>query len=555
MSRQKEKLVRSYVGELPIIRHIVDQLGLKEKLSQHIKPHGNELVPAVDTLMILLYNITCGRKPLYELQEWVDKTDLTVFPDMPHIEKGSMNDDRFGRALDKLYQADRASLMTDIVMDMVASTGLSLTRIHNDSTTIKAYGEIPGITRTGLQLTRGNSKDHRPDLKQLVYSLTISSDGAVPVHYKAYSGNRTDDTTHIETWNTLRKITGRPDFLYVADCKVCTAQQLAHITSHGGRVVTIIPETWSEVKQFKNLLRKKKKPKTIISRKEIPGKEHQFEYFSAYKGLYYTHEGHFRIHWIFSSEKKKRDKKNRENVLRKTEHDLAALNGKLNTRKLKSKQNIQKRLELILKQHGTQRYYHTEISTMSEADYVQCGRGRPGPNTEFKTVHKTIYALTYVRDQKALQEEQNLDGLFPLLTTDETLDAKETLAAYKYQPRLEKRFTQFKSVHKGAPLLFKSIQRIEAIMFLFFLALMIQAVLERTVRNTMHIKKIDSLPIYPEHRIAYHPTTAKIFERFEGVSVSRLVLDQKEILIRDELTELQKVLLDIIGISESAYWT
>lgn len=555
MSSKKDKIIRSYVGELPLIRHIVVMLGLKEKLSHYIKPHGNQRVSVVDALIILLYNIACGRQPLYELHDWINKIDPAVFGDMRAFDASAMNDDRFGRALDKLYQADRASLMTDIVMDMVNITGLSLERIHNDSTTIKAYGEIPGTTRTGLRLARGNSKDHRPDLKQLVYSLTISSDGAVPVHYKTYAGNRSDDTTHIETWNTLRGITQDPGFLYVADCKVCTAKQLAFIAGHGGRVVTIIPETWSEVKAFKNLLRKTKKARTIISRKEIPGTKNKFEYFSVYKGNHFTKQDHFRIHWIFSSEKKKRDRKAREAALRKTEHDLSVLSGKLNLRKLKQKSEIQKRLERILKKYGTQRYYHTQITVMHEAHEVQCGRGRPGPDTKFKTVHKSLFALMYLRDQKVLQEEQHLDGLFPLLSTDETLSAKETLSAYKYQPRLEKRFTQFKSVHNGAPLLFKSIQRVEAVMFLFFLALMVQAVLERMVRNTMHVKKIDSLPIYPEHRIAYHPTTAKLFERFEGVSVSKLILGREEKFIRDELTELQTDLLRIMGISEQTYWT
>ena len=65
---------------------------------------------------------------------------------------------------------------------------------------MKAYGEIPGRIKTGLKLARGKSKDYRPDLKQLVFTLSVSSDGAVPVHYKMYPGNRSDDTTHIETW-------------------------------------------------------------------------------------------------------------------------------------------------------------------------------------------------------------------------------------------------------------------------------------------------------------------------------------------------------------------
>jgi len=67
------------------------------------------------------------------------------------------------------------------------------------------------------------------DLKQLVWTITVSGDGAVPVHYNVYDGNVTDDQTHIETWDVLRQIVGSADFLYVADCKLCTKENLAHI--------------------------------------------------------------------------------------------------------------------------------------------------------------------------------------------------------------------------------------------------------------------------------------------------------------------------------------
>jgi len=42
---------------------------------------------------------------------------------------------------------------------------------------------------------------------------------------------------------------------------------------------------------------------------------------------------------------------------------------------------------------------------------------------------------------------------------------------------MKKRFNQFKSVHEAAPLLFKNIERVEAIMFLFFVALIIQGII------------------------------------------------------------------------------
>jgi transposase len=107
-------------------------------------------------------------------------------------------DDRFARALDRLYQTDRASLMTELVVNFCRAFELDLSRIHNDSTTVKACGAYPSKTASGFELKQGHSKDHRPDLKQLLFSLSVSADGAVPVHHKAYPGNRTDDKTALK---------------------------------------------------------------------------------------------------------------------------------------------------------------------------------------------------------------------------------------------------------------------------------------------------------------------------------------------------------------------
>ena len=553
MSSPKEKITRLYVGELPLIKSIIERLGLREIFAQYIKRHKNEKIPALDSLMILLFNITCGRQPLYELEEWVEHIHPMIFGH-DSFKKGIINDDRFGKALDKLYMADRATIMTRIVMAMIKLTNLDLSQIHNDSTTIKAYGKIPGRTRTGLKLEYGHSKDYRPDLKQIVYNLTISADGAVPVHYKTYEGSRTDDTTHIETWNILRQIAGQPSFLYVADSKVCTRKQLSHIVTYGGRVVTIIPETWKEVEAFKNELRQKKKRRVIICRRVIPEDSNHVEYFSCYQGDHRTIKDHYKIHWIFSSEKKKRDQKDREKVLKKTEHDLAELSGKFNTRKLKTREEILKKVDSLLDERGAKKYFHVTLTTIKEEYKKQIGIGRPGRETKFRTVSKEIYSLSYTRNQKILKEERNVDGIFPLLSTDPDITPKEALLAYKYQPRLEKRFTQFKSIHKAAPLFFKKIERVEGIMFLFFIALMVQALIEREVRHKMKDNKIAALPIYPEQRIAYHPTTAKIFDRFAGISVYHLKQGRNIKRYQDELSDLQKEIITILGMSEKDYW-
>jgi len=554
MSRDHDTISRLRVGEMPLIRKVIEQLHLKDIFLKYIKPHKKETIPAADSLLILLFNITGGRQPLYEIEQWVQRMDSRVFG-YKFFKKGVMNDDRFGRALHKLYLTDRASMMTDIVLSMIKFTGIDLSRVHNDSTTVKAYGKMPGRTRTGLKLAQGHSKDHRPDLKQIVYSLSVSADGAVPVHYKTYAGNRSDDTTHIETWSTLHKIIGRPSFLYVADSKVCTEKQLFHIVNHGGRVVTIIPDTWKEVRDFKEELRRGKKNKKIIWRRTVPGERESVEYFSCFSGNHRTAKGNYKIHWVYSSEKKKRDRDIREKALKKAEYKLADLCGKLNMRNLKTKENILKIADEITRGQAVERYFHLKIDEVQQTYKKQIGVGRPTSKTKYRTVKEKLYSLSYTRNQRALKEETNVDGVFPLLATDPEITPKDALLAYKYQPRLEKRFTQFKSVHNAAPLFFKRIERVEGIMFLFFISLMIQAVIEREVRLKMEEKNIAALPVYPEHRIAYHPTTAKIFDRFDGLSLYKLKQNGVLKILRDDLSVLQKKIITILGIPEYEFWS
>ena len=135
------------------------------------------------------------------------------------------------------------------------------------------------------------------------------------------------------------------------------------------------------------------------------------------------------------------------------------------------------------------------------------------------------------------------------------MTAKAALEAYQYQPRLEKRFCQLKSIHKVAPTLFKRVERVEAIMLLFFLALILQAVIEREVRRQMKQSDIDALSIYPEHRLAYHPTTAKIIERFQDISIYKIVKGGQVIKVyRDEITDLQREIIRLLGMTEKDYW-
>jgi transposase len=192
------KLTRLQVGPLPLIRSLLGRLRLREILLEFIPDSDRQAFPCADTLILLVVNLTLVKDPLYELADWVDSLDLRALGYRTRP-TARLSDDRFARALDQLYESDRPSLLTRLVVSAIQAFGILSQRIHNDSTSVKACGRILGRTRTGLELRRGHSKDHRPELKQWVYTVSVSDDGAVPIHHHVYSGNRHDETTHIET--------------------------------------------------------------------------------------------------------------------------------------------------------------------------------------------------------------------------------------------------------------------------------------------------------------------------------------------------------------------
>jgi transposase len=203
---------------------------------------------------------------------------------------------------------------------------------------------------------------------------------------------------------------------------------------------------------------------------------------------------------------------------------LLELKARLNTRNLKGKEAIEVAALAIVDKYQVAEFLDRHIPASREREQVQIGRGRPGKHTHDKTRTRKIYSLTWTRNLRALRREASVDGLFPVLCTNQELTAKEVLQAYKYQPRLEKRFSQFKNFHNAAPLLFKKVTRVEANLFVFFISLMLQALLEREVRSKMSEDGLKSLLLYPEEREADRPTTNKIISIFEYVSLRRAIL-------------------------------
>jgi transposase len=146
------------------------------------------------------------------------------------------------------------------------------------------------------------------------------------------------------------------------------------------------------------------------------------------------------------------------------------------------------------------------------------------------------------------------DGMYPLLTNDRELPPADTLKAHKRQPVIEREFQKLKSVHLIAPVFLKNEGRIEALFNVYFLGMLVQAIIERQLRKEMRRRRIPQLPLYPEERECKNPSAERILELFSHCQ--RHVLYRKgriAEIFEPELTELQLQVLELLGVPEGVY--
>jgi transposase len=116
-----------------------------------------------------------------------------------------LNDDKLGRVMDKLYKYGLNNLFLIIGLEVIKKYGVSTKYSHLDSTSFHLYGKYNNQNNDGRRgeeievnrenpifITQGYSRDYRPDLKQCVLDLIVSSDGDIPIFIRGGDGNESD---------------------------------------------------------------------------------------------------------------------------------------------------------------------------------------------------------------------------------------------------------------------------------------------------------------------------------------------------------------------------
>ena len=580
------------VGAAPVVRQFIERLDLPALFQHHLAllPGPPPALPTSTVLLLLISNILLSRQPLYGIRAWASGFVPELLGLLPHQVR-LLDDDRLARALDHLFASDRATLLTRVVLQVIRVFDLQVKDLHQDTTPVlfsgkyrkqkPAQDEQPegeaatpaaasakpltqptasdGVREGKPQpeparICRGYSKGHRRDLKQLLYDRTVTSDGAVPVLCKVHDGNTIDCQVHQQNWSDLNGLFG-PNFLYVADSKLCDADTMKYIDKNDGRFLTLMPRTWSEDERFRQWITDNEVAWQEVYRGvNSRGKNKPKVVYRGYEDTKGSEEG-FRILWYHSSLKDDSDKQTRQKRLGKICKRLRGLRPPGKSEVFRSKEAAQKAVDRVLQESKVSELIEVSLAEKVEVKQKQVGKGRPSVKTEYVQEEIKSYTIEVKVKQEEVEKKQRSDGMFALMSNDKALTLQEALRKYKYQPQLEKRHQQMKSVFAVRPVWLKKPRRVEALLWLYHVVDVIQALIEREVRKKMKEEKKKSLPLYREGMKNKAPTSEQVLRVFEGSRQVRLLDGQgcEVWRLHDPLPDVARSLLTMLNINAAPY--
>jgi transposase len=224
-----------------------------------------------------------------------------------------LDDHTLGKALDEIARYGSSQLFGELAFEIAIENNLLSSLAHLDSTSMSVEGQYEvGDDASVVKLTYGHSKDHRPDLKQVIMSLVVSGKSAMPIWMEPLDGNASDKTTFHETIKKVREfqkqLQGCPTFKWVADSALYHKDKLLKQADY--LWLSRVPET---IKEARALVEKSDSGISWTEREK------------GYKTANFTsHYGNIEQRWllIYSEKSYQREKKTVERKLKKSDELL-----------------------------------------------------------------------------------------------------------------------------------------------------------------------------------------------------------------------------------------
>jgi transposase len=450
--------------------------------------------------------------------------------------------------MDKLYEKGLSSLFLIIALAVVKKYNINIDFSHLDSTSFAVEGKYRPekitenfvkenrqqelINQIPIKIIKGYSRDHRPDLKQFILDLIVSSDGDIPLFLRVADGNENDKAMF---GKIAKKYKSMIDFetMIVGDSALYTENNLKLMNE-----IEWLSRVPLSIKEALNLVSKLGESDFIPS---------SLEGYSWYEVS--NNYAEIEQRWlIVESEKRKisdleKLRKKIDKEKEKTEETLK----KLRKEEFRSSEGAK---DTILRLNKTLKYHQITDLKIKESELNNHPKKSQKKGKKLEKTYQITAVLT--SDLTKIKELEKRAGRFVLATNrldKNKFSADEMLLKYKEQQSAERGFGFLKDPLFFADSVFlKSPKRIETMAMLMGLCLLVYSLGQREVRRLLKEKKTGIKNQLG--KLTERPTLRWIFQCFQGI---HLVINKgiKQIV---NLTNERKLILSFFPISCQNYY-
>lgn len=522
------------LDHLGLVSGFCKEIGLSELINQRMPKTSHNSMVSNGTLLVamILNGLGFVSRTLHMYPEYFSEK-----PTERLLGKGILpshiNEDVMGRFLDSLYEQGVSELYQEIAVRVVAYLKLSCNSLNLDTTSFHLDGQYEhDINAQAIHITRGYSRDNRPDLNQVVLSLITENQAGIPLYMQAVSGNANDTETFKKTVKSHLKSlkAAYHNTYFIGDSALYTEETIQSLAEQNQLFITRVPQ---KLKEAKVVLAQA----TTVSWTELK---------DDYAGAWFeSNYGGVQQRWLLikSTQAKKREKHILNACIsKKTERAIIDFK-KLMKQQFACDADAHKALQQWLE---CQEFIRIDDAKIIRHD-KRTKRGRPGVNDEVVTTFQITGAI--VTDLTLCVEAELTNGLFILGTNDisENLSMQFLLDEYKSQQAVERGFRFLKSPDFLTSSLFlKKPERIEALLMIMTCSLMVYAGIEHLIRQRL-VEQNSSFPDMKK-KPTQRPTARWVFFCFQGISV--LLIDKTTEVVTN-IIDRHKIILKCLG---KPYW-
>lgn len=533
-----------------ITTHVLDHHGLvaakcrdlrlAQRIDERLRSHPDRLVSHGTACVAMILNgLGFTNRRLYLTPQFFESKPVELLLG-PGIEAHHLNDDALGDALDAIARYGPSQLFAEVAFEVALEHDLLGELLHVDTTSFSVHGQyaqegsqadLTSQSAAEITVTHGYSKDHRPDLKQVMLSLAVTGGSGVPLWMMPCDGNASDKVVLPETIERIEAFRRQIDCTgaqrWVADSALYTAENLGKMQNT--LWVSRVPETLQAAKELVGL------PESAIAW------ETQEE---GYRLASFDNDyAQIKQRWVLVSSQQayQREAKTFQNRLVKQEEKLQAQMRAFSREVFACETDAHKAFKI----HQKAFPFFTLVSQVIPIEkHVKAGRPKRG---EQKQSMGYQIQVSIARNEEAICRELQTKGRFILATNDCHRDCypdARLLADYKAQQTVERGFRFLKNPEFLADTLFlKSPRRIAALMMVMTLCLMVYNLTQFQVRAVLQ-EQAETLPDQLGKPTAT-PTLRWIFQMMEGIACVRM-LDTAKTLLYETVSNLHPERIKII---------